>query len=188
VLSGPSGVGKDTVIARMKKSGRSIHFTVTTTTRPQRQDESDGVDYHFVTQEKFKEIVKAGELLEWAKVYGNFYGVPKRQVKEALEQGHDVLVKADVQGAATIRSAVPQALFIFLAPPSMEELEERLRKRSTESTIDLNRRIATAHEEMKQLGIFDYVVVNDRVKLAVAQIDAIITAEKCRVRPREIEI
>ncbi len=188
VLSGPSGVGKDAVLARMKGSGRPLHFAVTATTRPQRKGESDGVDYHFVTRERFEEMVKGRDLLEWAEVYGNFYGVPRRQVKEALEQGHDVLVKVDVQGAATIKRAVSQALLIFLAPPSMAVLEERIRQRNTESVIELERRIATAHEEMKQLGTFDYVVVNARVARAVAEIDAIITAEKCRVSPRVVAL
>jgi len=188
VLSGPSGVGKDAVLAKMKKSGRPFHYTVTATTRPQRKGETDGVAYHFVTREKFEEMMKAGELLEWAEVYGNYYGVPRRQVKEALEEGRDVLVKADVQGAATIRGAVPQALLIFLTPPSTKELVVRLRQRNTESTIDLNRRIETAREEMAQLPMFEYVVVNDRVDRAVAQIEAIISAEKCRVSPRVVEI
>lgn len=188
VLSGPSGVGKDAVLARMKISGRPLHFTVTATTRPQRQGESDGVDYHFVSQERFEEMVKGGELLEWAEVYGNSYGVPRSQVKEALEQGRDVLVRVDVQGAATIKHAVPQALLIFLASPSMEAVEERLRKRSTESIAELERRIETAREEMEQLPMFDYVVVNDEVELAAGEIDAIITAEKCRVSPRVVEL
>ena len=146
------------------------------------------MDYHFITKERFEDMVKGGELLEWAEVYGNSYGVPRRQVKEALERGRDVLVQVDVQGAATIKRAVPQALLIFLAPPSMEALEARLRKRSTESTIDLERRIETAREEMEQLPMFDYVVVNDEVELAAGEIEAIITAEKYRVIPRVVEI
>ncbi|TET40310.1 MAG: guanylate kinase [Dehalococcoidia bacterium] len=190
VLSGPSGVGKDVVLARMKELGYPLHYTMTATTRPQREGESDGADYHFISPARFEEMVKRGELLEWAKVYGNRYGVPKHQVEEALGRGLDVIVKADVQGAATIKGVVPQALLIFLAPPSMEQLEERLRQRKTESTIDLNLRIETAREEMKCLPMFDYVVVNrqDRPDLAVAQIDAIITAEKCRVTQTEVEI
>jgi guanylate kinase len=178
VLSGPSGVGKDAVLARMKEWGHSLHFAVTVTTRPQRRGESNGVDYHFVSRETFEEMVKGEELLEWAQVYGNFYGVPRRQVEEALEHGSDVLIKVDVQGAATIKQAIPHALLIFISPPSMEALEKRVRQRNTESAIDLERRVATAHEEMRQLEMFDYVVVNDRIDQAVAQIGAIITAEK----------
>jgi len=135
-------------------------------------------------------MVKRGELLEWAQVYGNLYGVPRREVEQPLKEGRDVIVKADVQGAATIKGIAPQALLIFLAPPSVEELVARLRQRKSESNVDFNKRIETAYEEMKRLPIFDYVVVNhhDRVDLAVAQIDAIITAEKCRVNPRVIRI
>lgn len=190
VLSGPSGVGKDLVLARMKKLGRPLHFTVTVTTRPQREGEVDGLDYHFVSPAKFEEMVEKGELLEWAEVYGYWYGVPRGQVKEALERGLDVIIKADVQGAATIKEALPQALLIFLAPPSMEQLKQRLSQRKTESSIDLDLRIETAREEMKRLPMFDYVVVNrqDGVDLAVAEIDAIIAAEKCRVTPRVVEI
>jgi guanylate kinase len=188
VVSGPSGAGKDAVLARVKGSVQPLYFAVTATTRPLREGESDGAPYHFVSRERFKAMVEGGELLEWAEVYGHLYGVPKRQVKEALEQGHDVLVKVDVQGAATIKSVVPQALLIFLAPPSMAALEERLRDRNTESAAELERRIATANEEMMQQEMFDYVVVNDQVDLAAAQIDAIITAEKRRVRPRAVNL
>ena len=188
MLSGPSGVGKDAVLAWVKGSGHPLHFTVTATTRQQRKGESDGVDYQFVSKEGFEEMVSGGELMEWAEVYGHFYGVPRRQVKEALERGCDVLVKVDVQGAATIKRAVTQALLIFLAPPSMAALEKRVRQRNTESNIDLERRLATAHEEMNQQGMFDYVVVNDRVDRAAAQIDAIIAAEKSRENPREVDL
>jgi guanylate kinase len=188
VLSGPSGVGKDAVLAWVKGSGHPLYLMVTVTTRPQRRGESDGVDYQFVSRERFEEMVSGGELIEWAEVYGYFYGVPRRQVKEALERGCDVLVKVDVQGAATIKRAVPQALLIFLAPPSMTALERRVRQRNTESTIELERRLATAHDEMNQQGMFDYVVVNDRVDQAAAQIDAIIAAERRRENRRKVDL
>lgn len=188
MVSGPSGAGKDAVLARVKGSGKTLNFVVTATTRSQREGESDGAPYHFVSRERFQEMVEGGELLEWAEVYGNLYGVPRRRVKEALERGHDVLVKVDVQGAATIKRAVPQALLIFLAPPSTAALEERLRDRSTESAAELERRIATAHEEMKQQGMFDHVVVNDEVEIAAAEIDAIIATEKRRPRPRAVNL
>jgi len=190
VLSGPSGVGKDTVLSRMKELKRSLYYTITTTTRPQRQGESNGVDYYFVSPPGFEELIEKGGLLEWARVYGHWYGVPREQVKQALERGLDVVIKADVQGAATIKGVVPQALLIFLTPPSIEELEERLRKRNTESSIDLSLRIETAREEMKRLLQFDYVVVNRQgeVDRAVAEIDGIIAAEKCRVNPRVVEL
>ena len=190
MLSGPSGVGKDAVLARMKELKCPLHYTVTATTRPQRRGEMDGIDYYFLSPHKFEEMVEKGELLEWARVYGHWYGVPRDQVKQALEKGLAAIIKTDVQGAATIKAIAPQALLIFLASPSMEELEERLRKRKTESTIDLSLRIETAHEEMKRLPQFDYVVMNRQgeVDLAVAQIDAIILAEKCRVNPRVVEL
>jgi len=174
----------------MKELKCPLHYTVTATTRPQRQGESDGIDYYFLSPRRFEEMVENGELLEWARVYGHWYGVPREQVKQALEKGLDVIIKTDVQGAATIKEVAPQALLIFLASPSMEELEERLRKRKTESTIDLSLRIETAREEMKRLPLFDYVMVNRQgeVDLAVAQIDAIIAAEKCRVNPRAVEL
>lgn len=133
-------------------------------------------------------MMERGELLEWAEVYGNWYGVPRQDVKQALERGLDVMVKVDVQGAATIKGIVPQALLIFVAPPSTEELQARLRQRESETTTDLKRRIETADEEMKQLPLFDYVVVNDKVDQAVAKIDAMITAEKCRANPRVVEL
>ena len=131
-------------------------------------------------------MLEREELLEWAEVYGNWYGVPRQDVKQALERGLDVMVKVDVQGAATIKGIVPQALLIFVAPPSTEELQARLRQRESETTTDLKRRIETADEEMKRLPLFDYVVVNDKVDQAVAKIDAIITAEKCQANPRVV--
>jgi guanylate kinase len=190
VISGPSGVGKDTVLARMKQSRRSLHYVVTATTRPQRPGEKNGLDYHFVSEEQFKQMIETGQLLEWATVYGNLYGVPKRQIQQALAQGLDVVVKVDVQGAATIKNILPQAVFIFLTPPSLDELERRLRERKTESAEELKLRMETTREEMDSLPLFDYVVVNhqDRLDLTMAQIDAIISAEKCRVKPRIIEL
>jgi len=190
VLSGPSGVGKDSVLARMKESGYPLQCIATLTTRPRRPIEEDKVDYHFVSAASFKDMIAKNELLEWAEVYGNWYGVPKEAVRRALEEGQDVAVKVDVQGAATIKKLLPQAVFIFLAPPSTEELLSRLRKRSTEAPAELARRLGTAEEEMKTLPLFDYVVVNrwDEIDRAVAEIKAIIAAEKCRVTPREISL
>ena len=186
VLSGPSGVGKDTVLDRMKRSAGSIYFAVTATTRRRRSQEVDGVDYHFVSRAKFQSMIDAGELLEWAEVYGNRYGVPKEQIREALRAGRDVVIKVDIQGAETIKNLVPQALLIFVSPPSMETLEGRLRKRSTESDTDLKKRIATARQEMDKQRLFDYVVVNDEVGRAVSEIDDIITKEKGRANRQAI--
>lgn len=188
VLSGPSGVGKDAVLNGMRRRGGPLHYAVTATTRPRRPGEKDGVNYHFISKAEFEKMIEKNELVEWANVYGNLYGVPKWELQQALARGQDVIVKVDVQGAATIKKLVPQAVFIFLASPSMEDLTERLKQRKTESQIDLDLRIKAAQEEMSSLPMFDYVVVNQRngVELAASQIEAIIAAEKCRVTPRSI--
>jgi len=190
VLSGPSGVGKDAVLSRMKQSGHRFHRVVTATTRPIRSDEEEGVDYHFLSRDRFEQMLGEDAFLEWAVVYDNYYGVPKEEIISELSRGVDVVVKVDVQGAATIKRMVPQAVFIFLTPPSMEELENRLTGRLTESGDDLALRLQTARKEAESLSLFDYIVVNHRDRLddAVSQIDAIITAEKCRVQQRVVEL
>ena len=190
VLSGPSGVGKDAILTGIKESGYPLEYITTVTTRPQRPAEKDGVDYHFTSVERFQEMVEREELLEWAEVYNNRYGVPKEAVRRVLQRGQDTIVKVDVQGAATIKKILPQAVFIFLVPLSIERLINRLKQRRTESSLDLALRTRIAKEEMKQLPLFDYVVINRQGKIeqAVADIKAIITAEKCRVTPREITL
>lgn len=189
VLSGPSGVGKDAVLSGIKRRWSSFHYAVTATTRPKRRGERDGVDYHFFSRDEFEEMIKKNKLVEWANVYGNLYGVPKQELQQALARGQDVMVKVDVQGAASIKEIAPQAVFIFISPPSMDELRQRLRQRKTESRFDLKLRIKAAQDEMKSLSMFDYVVVNqkDSVEQAVSQIEAIIIAEKCRVKPRLVK-
>jgi guanylate kinase len=190
VISGPSGVGKDMTLTRMKELGYPFHFVVTATDRPQRPEEVHGVDYYFVSSEEFAAMLERNELLEHAMVYGQYKGIPKPQVREALASGKDVILRLDVQGAATVRRIVPDALLIFLMAPSEEELIRRLKERKTESPEGLKRRIATACKEMKRLPEFDYVVVNRDNKLneTVKEIMAIITAEKCRVKQRKIEL
>ncbi len=190
VLSGPSGVGKDAVLARIQASGYALEYIITVTTRRQRVKERDKVDYHFVSTEQFQKMITRNELLEWAEVYGNLYGVPQQPVKQALDRGQDTIVKVDIQGATTIKKLLPQAVFIFLMPPSMEELISRLKQRHTESPFNLDLRIKTAEQEIKQLPLFDYVVTNrqNEIDLAVLDITSIITAEKCRVTPREINL
>jgi len=186
VLSGPSGVGKDAVLARMRKLGRPFHYVVTATTRPKRAGEKNGVDYHFLSRKEFQQMIDKHQFLEWANVYGNYYGVPKDEITSALSKGVDAIVKVDVQGAATIKEILSQAIFIFLMPPSVEELEKRLRKRRSESSADLALRLERAKGEIKSLPIFDYVITSRQNKLdeVVSQIDAIVAAEKCRVKPR----
>jgi len=190
VLSGPSGVGKDALLKRMKEQKYPFHYVVTVTSRPRRKGERDGVDYHFVSQQEFQQMIDDGELLEWANVYGNYYGVPRREISQALSKGMDVIVKVDVQGAATIKRILPQTVFIFLRPPSMEELEKRLRQRHSESARDLALRLQKAEEEMNSLPLFDHVLTSHQGKLdeVISQIQAIVTAEKRRVRPRVIEL
>ncbi len=190
VLSGPSGVGKDAVLARMRKLGRPFHYVVTATTRPKRAGEKNGVDYHFLSRKEFQQMIDKHQFLEWANVYGNYYGVPKDEITSALSKGVDAIVKVDVQGAATIKEILPQAVFIFLMPPSVEELEKRLRKRHSESSADLALRLERAKGEIKSLPIFDYVITSRQNKLdeVVSQIDAIVAAEKCRVKPRIVEL
>lgn len=190
VISGPSGVGKDATVRRMKELGLPFHFVVTATTRPRRPNEVDGVDYHFLSKEQFQELLDKGELLEHALVYGEYKGIPKQQVREALASGLDVIMRLDVQGAATIRQLVPDAILIFLMAPSEEELVRRLMQRNTETPESLRTRIATAREEMQRMAEFDYVVVNRDGHLdeTVKQIEAIIRAEKCRVVPRRIQL
>jgi len=190
VLSGPSGVGKDAVLARMRKSERPFHYVVTATTRPRRAREKNGVNYHFLSPQEFQQMIDKHQFLEWANVYGNYYGVPKDEVSPALSKGADAIVKVDVQGAATIKKILPQAVFIFLMPPSVRALEKRLKRRRSESSEDLALRLATAKREMRSLPLFDYVITSHQNKLdeVVSQMDAIVTAEKCRVKPRTVEL
>ena len=188
VLSGPSGVGKDALLTKVKQSGYPLKSITTVTTRCKRANERDNEHYHFVIPGKFQEMIRNGELLEWANVYGNWYGVPKQPIQKALGKGQDTIVKVDIQGAATIKKILPEVVSIILMPPSMEELVSRLNQRRTETPFDLALRIKTAEVETRQLDLFDYVIVNreGEVDLAVSEIKAIITAEKCRVNPRKI--
>jgi guanylate kinase len=190
IISGPSGVGKDAVLARMRERGCPFHFVVTVTDRPQRPGEVHGKDYFFVSTAEFERMLKDGEMLEHAIVYGQHKGIPKAQVRQALDSGQDVVMRVDVQGAATVRRLVPDAVLIFLIPSSEEELIRRLRKRRTENPADLQMRIVLAREELKRLPEFDYVVVNrdNRLDDTVDQIMAIITVEKCCVKPRKIKL
>jgi guanylate kinase len=183
VLSGPSGVGKDATLELMKRRELPFHFVVTATTRQRRPNETDGIDYHFVSVGEFAEMIDAGELLEYAVVYGDYKGIPKKHVREALASGKDVVLRIDVQGAATIRSLIPNAVTIFLAAESEDKLIERLRERKTESADNLKMRIATARQEMARINEFDYVVVNreDELDTTVDHVISIIHAEKCRV-------
>jgi guanylate kinase len=190
VVSGSSGAGKDTVIDRMKELSVPVAHVVTATTRQQRPGEVNGVHYHFLTVERFSDMVARGEMLEWASVYHNYYGVPRFAVIDALNSGKDVVVKVDVQGAATIRHTVPGAVLLFIRPPSMEELERRLRNRRSESSAEIDVRLGKAVDEYGQLPLFDYVLTNHEGRLdeVVDEIRAIIVAEKHRVNPRCVQV
>ena len=182
VVSGPSGVGKDAVIERMKASNVPYHFAVTATARPKRENEVDGVDYVFVERDEFQCMIRNDELLEWAEVYGNPYGVPKSPVRDALARGQDVVLKIDVQGADNIRQLVPGAVYVFLSPPDVAELERRLTQRRTESPKTLKVRLETAEKELEEAEKYDYVVVNrtGRIDEAVEEIMSIISHERTR--------
>ncbi|MBM3149415.1 MAG: guanylate kinase [Chloroflexi bacterium] len=190
VISGPSGVGKDAAIAKMKELGLPFYHVVTTTTRPKRASEKDGIDYRFVSEEGFKRQIKSNELLEWAKVYDNYYGVPKKDVEKALKRGQDVVLKVDVQGAATVKRLAPEAIFIFLMPPSKQELANRLRKRHGHLGAELKVRLDKALQEMECLPMFDYVVIthNDELEATAREIAAIVVAEKCRLKARTVKL
>jgi guanylate kinase len=190
VISGPSGVGKDTVLQRMKERQLPFHFVVTATTRGRRPGEVDGEDYIFISRDQFAEMIERGQLLEHAFVYNDYKGIPRQQVEEALASGQDVVMRLDVQGADTIRKLAPEALLIFLVTRTEDELVERLRLRRTEDPENLKLRIATAREELKRVEIFDYLVVNPNQQLddTVDSIMAIIKAEHHRTHPRVVRL
>ena len=183
VLSGPSGVGKDATIQRMEELGYPCHFVVTATTRARRPNEVDGVDYHFVSEAEFTAMIAQGELLEHAIVYGQYKGIPKAGIRAALASGQDVIMRVDVQGAATVCQLVPQAVTIFLTAESEEALIERLRRRRTEDDAQLQRRVETARAELSRATEFKYRVINCECALddTVDEVIAIMQAEKCRV-------
>jgi guanylate kinase len=191
VVSGPSGVGKDTVLHLMEERGdQPFHFVVTATTRPIREGEVHGKDYFFVTSDEFAKMIEDDELLEYAIVYNDYKGIPKQQVRDALASGKDVIMRLDVQGAATVRKMAPEAILIFLTTKDEEELVNRLRARKTEPAEGLNLRIATARQELKRVTEFDYVVINkdDELNEAVDTIQAIIHAEHHRTHPRKVSL
>lgn len=191
VISGPSGVGKDTVLHLMEERGNQLfHFVVTATTRPIREGEEHGKDYFFVSSDEFAHMIEENDLLEYAIVYNDYKGIPKQQVRDALASGKDVIMRLDVQGAATVRKMAPEAVLIFLTTESEEELVSRLKARKTETAEGLNLRIATARQEMKRVAEFDYVVTNkdDHLDEAVDTIQAIIHAEHHRTNPRKVSL
>ena len=180
IVSGPSGAGKSTIIAGVSKRRSDLRFSVSATTRAPRPGETDGVDYWFRTREEFRDMIEAGDFLEYAEYVGNFYGTPKAPVEENIAAGCNVLLDIEVQGAAQVMESRPDAVSVFLCPPSLEELEHRLRNRGTDSEEKIRERLLTAGREYAQAHKYDYIIINDIVEDAVRELDAIITAERCR--------
>jgi guanylate kinase len=185
VLSGPSGAGKDAVLDEMARRGHHFHRVITCTTRPPRAGEREGVDYHFVGDAEFDRLIEAGGLLEHAVVYGHRSGVPRRQVVEKLREGLDVYVRTDVQGAASIKQLAPGAVLVFIAPTSLGDIEQRIRARGADDEATVQRRLATARDEMARRREFDYVIENEpgRLDATVDRLVEILDAE--RLRPRD---
>lgn len=180
VLSGPSGVGKGTVCNRLRCLTPELVYSVSATTRLPREGEVDGVNYFFKTREQFQAMIEAGELLEWAEYVGNFYGTPKSFVQRTIDGGKDIILEIDVQGAMKVKERFPEALLIFLLPPSLEELRNRIVGRGTETEAAIQSRMAAAIEELKLMKHYDYAVVNDKLDSACSRIQSIISAEHCR--------
>ncbi len=180
LISGPSGTGKGTVCDLLRQKHPEISYSISATTRQPRPGEQDGVNYYFYSREKFQEMIDQGQLLEWAEVYGNFYGTPKQKVLDRLEAGEDILLEIDTQGALNVMKVMPEGLFIFLLPPSLEELAARLKGRGTETEESLHRRLGAAVDEIKLATKYRYVVVNDKVEDAQETIANIIEAEHHR--------
>ena len=190
IISGPSGVGKDSVLEQLRLAYPDAQYVVTATSRAMRPGELEGVHYHFIERDEFERQIADGDFIESANVYGNLYGVPRRPIVEGLESGRNVIIKVDVKGAKTLREKISNPVSIFLAPESMAELRERLRSRKTDNEDALNRRFNTASEELDRAEEFDYVVFNesDRLDDAVRQITHIIEAEQQRINPPDVKI
>ena len=184
IISGPSGVGKSTVLKALLEKRSDVYFSVSATTRAPRPGEEDGVHYHFMDANSFRQRIAADEFLEYAEYVGNFYGTPKKYVDEAMEQGKDVILDIEVLGAIQVCSKRPETVRIFIAPPSWEELERRLTERGTDSPEKVQKRLLRAKVEFQTAHTYDYFVINDTVEAAVAELDAIMTAEHCKPAER----
>lgn len=180
VLSGPSGVGKGTLCKALRSQTTSIQYSVSATTRAPREGEIDGVHYFFKTRDQFESMIANNELLEWAEYVGNYYGTPAQYVRDNLDAGKDVILEIEVQGAQKVRELFPEGIFIFLLPPSLEELRNRIVGRGTESEETINQRMQAASDELALLSNYDYAVVNDDLESARARVEAILSAEHCR--------
>lgn len=181
VLSGPSGAGKGTICKALLEKSDNLFLSVSATTRSPRVGEIDGVNYHFISKDEFKTKITQDGFIEYAEVYGNFYGTPQANVEEMLEEGKDVILEIDIQGALKVKEKVKDGVFIFILPPSMEELKARIIKRGSETEESLMTRFKSAYQEINYVSKYNYAVVNDTVEKAVEKIESIIQAEKCRV-------
>ena len=182
VLSGPSGAGKGTICNELLKQVDTLNLSISMTTRSPRESEVDGKDYYFVTKEQFEEYIAKGNFLEYAKVHGdNYYGTPKNKVEEILSSGRDIILEIDIQGALEVKEKMEEGIFIFIMPPSMRELKDRLVKRNTESKDKIIERFKNAYKEINEVTKYNYIVINDEIQNAVDKVKAIILAEKCRV-------
>ncbi|AIQ58204.1 guanylate kinase [Paenibacillus borealis] len=182
ILSGPSGVGKGTVCTALRPKMPELVYSVSATTRSPRAGEENGVNYFFKSREQFADMIEADQLLEYAEYVGNYYGTPRDFVERTLESGRDIILEIEVQGALKVKDKFPEGIFVFLLPPSMDELKDRIRGRGTEHPDVINHRMSVAEDEIGLIRHYDYAVVNDEIDLACKRIESIIIAEHCKVR------
>jgi len=185
VVSGPSGVGKGTLREKLFKMFKDLTYSVSMTTRSPRKEEVNGIDYHFVSEAIFKQMIKENKFIEWAKVHGDYKGTPYEFLIERLKTGNDTLLEIDVQGAVQVKNKMPWGIYIFIAPPSWNDLEYRLRNRKTEEKKELEKRLGDARTEIKYVNNYDYLVINDNIETALKKLEAIIIAERCKIHKKE---